>query len=75
MPNGDGTGPCGQGPMSGRGRGRCATRNENRGFGRGNGRGNGRGAGACWLLGIGLVTAVAATLLAQADKPRPSTAE
>lgn len=71
MPNGDGTGPCEQGPMTGRGHGRCATRNENRGFGRG----NGRGSGACWLLGIGLVTAVAATLLAQADKPRASAAE
>lgn len=49
MPRGDGTGPNGQGPMTGRGMGRCI-RNKNfvtinrgrcRGMGRGMGRGNG----------------------------------
>jgi len=44
MPRFDGTGPQGQGPMTGRGMGSC-----NKGacpvFGRGNGRGMGRGAG------------------------------
>ena len=52
MPGGDGTGPQGQGPMTGRGTGTCNPAGENqtgmgqglgRGLGRGAGRGNGRG--------------------------------
>ena len=43
MPRGDGTGPMGIGPMTGRGMGYCAgyvvPRYANRGFGRGRGRG------------------------------------
>jgi len=49
MPRGDGTGPAGQGPMTGRGMGYCAGFNApgymNGGFGRGMGRGFGRGFG------------------------------
>ena len=49
MPRGDGTGPNGQGPMTGRGMGFCAGYNMpgfmNSGFGRGMG-GRGRGFGA-----------------------------
>ena len=49
MPGGDGTGPAGQGPMTGRRRGYCAGFNMpgfmNPGFGRGLGRGFGRGFG------------------------------
>ncbi len=54
MPLGDGTGPAGQGPLTGRGAGRCAGNNApygngffGRGFGfaRGLGRGLGRGFG------------------------------
>lgn len=49
MPQGDGTGPAGQGSMTGRGRGYCAGFNMpgymNEGFGRGSGRGMGRGFG------------------------------
>ena len=51
MPGGDGTGPMGEGPMSGRAAGPCADNqtlgNFNRavGFGGGNGRGYGRGQG------------------------------
>ncbi len=49
MPFGDGTGPAGQGPMTGRGLGRCAGNDApgygNRFFGRGFGRGWGRGLG------------------------------
>ena len=45
MPRGDGTGPAGQGSMTGRGRGYCAGFNTpgfmNPGFGRGFGRGRG----------------------------------
>lgn len=40
MPNFDGMGPRGEGPMTGRGMGRCGT-----GTGRGLGRGQGRGFG------------------------------
>ena len=47
MPQGDGTGPAGQGPMTGRGMGFCTGFNVpgfmNPGFGRGFGRGRGRG--------------------------------
>jgi len=47
MPSGDGTGPAGMGPMTGRGRGFCAGFNVpgymNPGFRRGFGRGFGRG--------------------------------
>ncbi len=49
MPQGDRTGPSGQGPMTGRRRGFCAGFNipgfMNSGFGRGMGRGFGRGRG------------------------------
>jgi len=49
MPRGDGTGPNGQGSMTGRGLGYCAGFNApgfmNPGFGRGMGRGFGRGRG------------------------------
>ncbi len=45
MPRGDGTGPVGQGPMTGRGAGRCAG-NNTPGYGFfGRGRGFGRGFG------------------------------
>jgi len=49
MPQGDRTGPNGQGPMTGRGMGLCSGSNTpgymNSGFGRGMGRGYGRGFG------------------------------
>ena len=49
MPQGDRTGPNGQGPMTGRGLGFCSGSNTpgymNSGFGRGMGRGQGRGHG------------------------------
>ncbi len=53
MPQGDRTGPQGQGPKTGRGRGKCnpkgvipAPQDQNgKGTGRGQGRGSGRGAG------------------------------
>ena len=46
MPFGDGTGPRGQGPLTGRGLGPCAGyKAYGRGFGRGYGRGMGRGYG------------------------------
>ncbi len=49
MPRGDGTGPAGQGSMTGRGMGYCAGFNApgfmNSGFGRGLGMGRGRGFG------------------------------
>lgn len=49
MPHGDGTGPTGQGPMTGRHAGFCARNwisgNANRGFGQGYGRGFGWGHG------------------------------
>jgi len=48
MPGFDGSGPRGEGPMSGRGQGRCGTRAGNRRIGmdgRGAGRGTGRGMG------------------------------
>lgn len=54
MPRGDGTGPAGQGPMTGRGMGYCAGYDRpgfanpgfgGRAYGRGFGRGNGRGYG------------------------------
>jgi len=58
MPRGDGTGPWGQGPMTGRGLGYCAGYPHpgfaysgpgfGRGFGRGWGRGFGRGRGFRW---------------------------
>ncbi len=48
MPRGDGTGPQGQGPATGRGQGGCATgnRGQGQGQGKGQGRGQGRGRGA-----------------------------
>ena len=52
MPRGDGTGPAGQGAMTGRGMGFCAGFNApgfmNGGFGKGMGRGFGRGRGFGW---------------------------
>ena len=48
MPRFDRTGPCGNGPRTGRGLGDCQEGNLNeepRSVGRGNGRGNGRGMG------------------------------
>lgn len=62
MPRGDGTGPMGMGPMTGRGAGYCAGYGVpgfmnpgfgggGRGFGRGFGRGGGRGMG--WRRGWG----------------------
>jgi len=52
MPQGDGTGPAGQGSMTGRGMGFCAGLNApgfmNGGFRRGMGRGFGRGRGFGW---------------------------
>ena len=52
MPRGDGTGPAGQGPMTGRKLGFCAGSESpgfmNPGFRRGMGRGFGRGRGFAW---------------------------
>ncbi len=52
MPQGDRTGPNGQGSMTGRGMGYCSGYNTpgciNQGFGRGMGRGFGRGRGFAW---------------------------
>lgn len=45
MPGGDGTGPMGYGPMTGRGAGYCTGGYTNIGFGRGRGRGRGFGRG------------------------------
>ena len=58
MPRGDGTGPIGRGPMTGRGAGFCAGYTgpgyANPGFGRGLGRGWGRGYGrGYWGRGRG----------------------
>jgi hypothetical protein len=52
MPSFDGTGPCGQGPMTGRGMGPCG-RGMGRGYGRGYGRGFGRGLGRGFGRGFG----------------------
>lgn len=62
MPGGNGTGPLGQGPMTGRGAGYCAGFGmpgyANRGFGYGMGRGFGRGGGRFgwrnWFWATGL---------------------
>ena len=51
MPGGDGTGPMGMGPMTGRGRGLC--RGFFRGFGRGLGRRQGLGLRRGWGHGRG----------------------
>ncbi|MBN1457509.1 MAG: DUF5320 domain-containing protein [Sedimentisphaerales bacterium] len=53
MPGFDGTGPLGQGPMTGRAMGRCVGNFVNRGgsFGRGFGRGLGRGLGRGFRAG------------------------
>ena len=61
MPRGDGTGPGGMGPMTGRAAGYCAGYEvpgymnpiPGRGFGRGFGRGWGRGFGRGWGRGYG----------------------
>ncbi len=60
MPRGDGTGPEGKGPMTGRGLGNCSSDNAagnvpvgGRGLGRGLGRGAGRGAGRGLGRGLG----------------------
>ena len=56
MPQGDKTGPQGQGPMTGRAMGYCAGFNTpgfmNAGFGRGMGRGFGRGRGFAFRQAI-----------------------
>jgi len=44
MPRQDGTGPMGQGPMTGRGMGNCSPQGR-RGFGQGQGQGQGQGRG------------------------------
>lgn len=55
MPRGDGTGPLGEGPLTGLRRGRCADDNTTLGFGGfGFGRGAGRGAGRGFGFGRGL---------------------
>ena len=59
MPGGNGTGPAGMGPMTGRGAGYCAGYSTpgfanavgGRGFGRGFGRGRGFGGGFGWARG------------------------
>jgi len=59
MPRGDGTGPMGQGPMTGRGAGYCAgfdrpgyaSQAPGRGFGMGWSGGRGRGWGGGWRRG------------------------
>jgi hypothetical protein len=63
MPGMNGTGPAGQGPMTGNGRGRCVSddggvirRFFDRGLGMGGGRGSGRGRG----LGLGRGSGVSA---------------
>lgn len=57
MPRGDGTGPMGMGPMTGRGMGYCAGYRApgfaSGGFGRGMGRGGGRGFGFGFRRGGG----------------------
>lgn len=57
MPGFDGTGPLGQGPMTGRGLGNCnpnaAGYGAGRGLGRGMGRGFGRGMGRGFRRGFG----------------------
>jgi len=45
MPARDGTGPRGEGPMTGRGQGNCNPDNKTTSFGRGCGCGRGRGCG------------------------------
>jgi len=45
MPRGDGTGPGGQGPQSGKGRGACGTGKGGRSGGQGRGQGTGQGRG------------------------------
>ncbi len=56
MPNRDGTGPMGQGPMTGWGRGKCNDANTSNsgwfGFGRGRGRGFGAVRGLGWRLNV-----------------------
>ena len=75
MPRGDGTGPAGQGPMTGRGLGYCAGystpgytkgpglgRGWGRGFGYGRGLGWGRGGGRGWgFWGAGYTPYIAAS--------------
>ena len=70
MPGGDGTGPLGQGPMTGRGMGWCGHRGDARGLGRG----RGRGAGACWMLGAGAMATIVAAVLAELGKQRQTSA-
>ncbi len=53
MPRGDGTGPVGQGPVSGRGFGICTGANAGRyGAGTGYSFGRGRGFGCKWGYGV-----------------------
>jgi hypothetical protein len=53
MPRGDGTGPEGQGPMTGRGMGRCGGDTDRRPNSRRPGRGAGRGQGGGQARGLG----------------------
>lgn len=59
MPRLDGTGPNGQGSMTGRGMGNCTAgkqrNNQSYGYGRGLGRALGKGLGRCLNRGIGRV--------------------
>lgn len=57
MPNMDGTGPRGMGPLTGRGLGVCRTYGSGFGCGRGFGFGYGRGLGLCrWYANTGRET-------------------
>lgn len=71
MPGGDGTGPLGQGPMTGRAMGWCGHRGGGRGMGRGQRRGY--GAGACWVLGAGVIASIVAAVLQELEKQRQPT--
>ena len=89
MPRGDGSGPMGMGPMTGRGAGYCAGysvpgfmnpvpgqglgRGFGRGFGRGWGRGGGRGMG--WGRGGGAYGVPAAPYPYAAPYPEPTPAD
>lgn len=53
MPRGDGTGPEGQGPMTGRGMGQCGANPDRRTNSRWAGRGTGRGQGGGQGRGLG----------------------
>ncbi len=58
MPRGDGTGPMGIGPITGRGQGTCQGNKTNQSFGYGmrNGAGRGSGNGFCRMGGYGFAS-------------------